>query len=134
MKDAVALLIGHGSKLEVQKKIIERLAETIRNKKIFAEVFYAFMNVNNPTILEAMREIVSKGYRKVIAIPVFLSDGIHTTEDIPKELGLENGQREGIVEFNGVKVKLWYARTIGYDERIADILIERGKEAVEKSK
>lgn len=134
MKDAVALLIGHGSKLEAQKKIIERLAETIRNKKIFAEVFYAFMNVNNPTIVEAMREIVSKGYRKVIAIPVFLSDGIHTTEDIPKELGLGNGQREGIVEFNGVKVKLWYARTIGYDERIAEILIERGKEAVEKSK
>ncbi|MDI9610282.1 MAG: sirohydrochlorin nickelochelatase [Archaeoglobales archaeon] len=134
MKDTVALLIGHGSKLEVQKKIIERLAETIRNKKIFAEVFYAFMNVNKPTIREAMTEIVSKGYRKVIAIPVFLSEGIHTTEDIPRELGIENGKRKGIVDFNGVKVELWYAKTIGYDDRIAEILVERGKEAVENSK
>ncbi|MEM1576749.1 MAG: sirohydrochlorin nickelochelatase [Archaeoglobaceae archaeon] len=133
MKDIVALLIGHGSKLEVQKKMIERLAETIRNKKIFADVCYAFMNVNKPTIREAMTEIVSKGYRKVIAIPVFLSDGIHTTEDIPRELGIENGMRKGIVDFNGVKVELWYAKTIGYDDRIAEILIERGKEAVENS-
>ncbi|MCS7143976.1 MAG: sirohydrochlorin nickelochelatase [Archaeoglobaceae archaeon] len=133
MKDTVALLIGHGSKLEVQKRIIERLAETIRNKKIFADVFYAFMNVNRPTIREAMTDIVSRGYRRVIAIPVFLSDGVHTTEDIPKELGIENGQREGILEFQGVKVRINYARTIGYDDRIAEILIERGKEAVENS-
>ena len=134
MEDAVALLIGHGSKLEIQKKMIERLAESVKSRRIFADVFYAFMNVNRPTIREAMADIVSRGYRKVIAIPVFLSDGVHTTEDIPKELGLENGQREGVVDFNGVKVRVLYARTIGYDERIADILVERGEEAVENSK
>ncbi|MDK2794893.1 MAG: sirohydrochlorin cobalto/nickelchelatase [Archaeoglobaceae archaeon] len=134
MKDAVALLIGHGSKLDIQKKMIERLAESVKSRKIFAEVFYAFMNVNKPTIRDAMTDIVRKGYRKVIAIPVFLSEGVHTTEDIPKELGLKNGQREGVVEFDGVEVKILYARTIGYDDRIAEILVERGKEAVENSK
>jgi sirohydrochlorin ferrochelatase len=134
MKDAAALLIGHGSKLEIQKEVMERLAESIKSRKIFVDVFYAFMNVNKPTIREAMADIVSRGYRKVIAIPVFLSDGVHTTEDLPKELGLENGQREGIVDFNGAKVRVLYARTIGYDERIADILVERGKEAVVTSK
>jgi len=134
MKDVVALLIGHGSKLEIQKKMIEWLAERVKSRGVFADVFYAFMNVNRPTIREAMAEIVAKGYRKVIAIPVFLSDGVHTTEDIPKELGLQNGQREGFVEFDGVKVRLWYARTIGYDERIAEILVERGMKAVENSK
>lgn len=134
MNDAVALLIGHGSKLDIQKKMIERLAESVKSRKIFAEVFYAFMNVNKPTIRDAMTDIVRKGYRKVIAIPVFLSEGVHTTEDIPKELGLKNGQREGVVEFDGVEVKILYARTIGYDDRIAEILVERGKEAVENSK
>jgi sirohydrochlorin cobaltochelatase len=134
MDDAVALLIGHGSKLEIQKKMIERLAESVKNRGVFADVFYAFMNVNRPTIREAMTEIVKKGYRKVIAIPVFLSEGVHTTEDIPSELGLKNGQREGIVDLYGAKVKVLYARTIGFDERIADILVERGKEAVGTSK
>lgn len=131
IKDIAALIIGHGSRLEAQKKIIERFAESIRNKKVFGDVFYAFVSENRPSIKEALAHIVAKGYRKLVAIPVFLSEGIHTTEGIPKELGLENGQRRRIVEINGIRVEVWYARTMGYDERIVEILVERGKEAIE---
>ncbi|MDI9645422.1 MAG: sirohydrochlorin nickelochelatase [Archaeoglobales archaeon] len=133
MKEVAALLIGHGSKLEEQRKMVEQIALSIKSKNIFADVFYAFMNVNRPSVQESMSEIVKKGYKKIVAIPIFLSDGIHTTEDIPKVLGLPKGVKKGFVDVDGKKVEVFYARTIGFDERIVEILIERGKEAIDIS-
>ncbi|MGY0288722.1 MAG: hypothetical protein DSO07_07575 [Thermoproteota archaeon] len=133
MEDVVALLIYHGSTLDFQKENARKMTEALKKRNMFADVYYSFMNVNKPSIREALREIARKGHRKVVAIPVFLSEGAHTVHDIPKELGVQGREKEEIVDVDGIKLKVIYASTIGFDERIADILIERGREAVNKA-
>ncbi|MEM4468526.1 MAG: CbiX/SirB N-terminal domain-containing protein, partial [Candidatus Nezhaarchaeales archaeon] len=83
MKDVAALLIGHGSTNPSQKRVLEGLARIVKSKGVFGEVFYAFMRVNEPKLSDILHKIVEKGYRKVVAIPVFVSEGSHTIEDIP---------------------------------------------------
>ncbi|MEM4424673.1 MAG: glutamyl-tRNA reductase [Candidatus Nezhaarchaeales archaeon] len=130
MKDVAALLIGHGSTNPSQKRVLEGLARIVKSKGVFGEVFYAFMRVNEPKLSDILHKIVEKGYRKVVAIPVFVSEGSHTIEDIPDALKIPRGARYCKREVDGVEVEIIYARPLDVDERIADVVIDRGLEAL----
>jgi len=89
----------------------------------------AFMQLNSPSIEEALRGLAESGLKNIVALPVFLADGAHTTEDIPEKL---KEAFEGEWAEVGKGVKLTYAKPIGADERVVDILLDRAKEAVEE--
>ena len=132
MKDVAALLIGHGSSHSSQKEVIEGLARIVKSKGVFAEVFHAFMRVNEPKLSEILDEIVKKGYKRVVAIPVFISEGSHTIEDIPDALGIPRGVRYYKKALGDIEVEIFYAKPLGIDERIAEVIIKRGLEALSK--
>ena len=132
MKDIAALLIGHGSSHPSQKEVIEGLAGIVKSKGVFAEVFHAFMRVNEPKLSEILDEIVKKGYKKIVAIPVFISEGSHTIEDIPGALGIPRGVRYYKKALGDSEVEIFYAKPLGIDERIAEVIIKRGLEALSK--
>lgn len=126
--DFAVVLIGHGSTLPYNKEVIEELGRGIEKQGIFKEVRVAFMQLNSPSIEDVLRNLAEGGMKKIVAQPVFLADGAHTTEDIPGKLKIAF---EGAWADLGKDVKLVYAKPIGVDERIVDILVDRVKEAIE---
>ncbi len=124
--DLAVVLIGHGSTLPYNKEMLEELGKRIEMRGIFKAVKVAFMQLNSPSIEEVLRDLAQDGMRTIVALPVFLADGAHTKEDIPEKL---KTAFEGAWEDLGRDVKLTYAKPIGADERLVDILLDRVIEA-----
>ena len=90
-KDKIGiLLISHGSRLPESIKTINKLANMYREQTDF-KVGVAYMELREPNIPTALEDLVKNTkIDTVIAVPVFLSHGMHTTRDIPRILGLAN--------------------------------------------
>jgi len=125
--DSAVVLIGHGSTLPYNKEVLEELGKRIEMREIYKTVRVAFMQLNSPNIEDVLRDLAEEGTKKIVAQPVFLADGVHTTEDIPEKLKIAF---EGPWANLGRDVKLVYAKPIGADERIVDILLDRLKAAM----
>jgi sirohydrochlorin cobalto/nickelchelatase len=138
------LLVGHGSRLPYGKDVVSQIAEMYsENEDFLVEV--GFMNMSKPSIPEAINTLAQKGAQKIVVTPVFLAHGVHTTEDIPRILGLNNGDDEGEsghghshghshsheeevkIDFKG---EIIYTEPLGSDKRIADIIKDRVNDAL----
>ena len=127
--DIAVVLIGHGSKLPYETEVLEKLRGRLEMRGLFRAVKVAFLQLNSPSIEDVLRTLVQDGFKNIVAQPVFLADGVHTTRDIPEKLKIAF---EGAWGGLGRDVKLIYARPIGVDERMVDILQDRVKEAMER--
>ncbi|RJS69101.1 sirohydrochlorin nickelochelatase [Methanophagales archaeon] len=125
-EDIAVVLIGHGSRLPYGKEVMEELRRRLEMRAMFKVVRTAFMQINTPSIEDALRELARSGIKNIIALPVFLADGAHTKEDIPEKLKAAFAGEWAEI---GRGVNLIYGKPIGVDERIVDILIDRVKEA-----
>jgi CbiX. len=76
------------------------------------------------------------GAPNVVVVPFFVSDGLHTFEDIPALLGIEDSavssneclSSGGVFRANPHRLhgrSLYYARAIGTDAGFADAIIEQ---------
>jgi sirohydrochlorin cobaltochelatase len=66
---------------------------------------------------------------KVAAVPVFLASGVHITKDIPQILKLDQ-KGCGNLTIDGKAVPVCYARPLGADELIADLVFKRAQEVL----
>ena len=83
------LLISHGSSLAIASKTFDEIHTLFKEATDYiTEVGY--MKVAEPSLSKAIENIVSKddSIQRIIAMPVFLAQGIHTNIDIPLILGL----------------------------------------------
>lgn len=124
------LLLGHGSSLPYNKKLAEETANILR-KKHKITVHTAFLNMDAPSIQEALKELCNSGVNRIVALPLFLAHGVHTLQDIPAELGLENGARKTIIKNGDEQIELTYAGPLGADSVIAELAYQRAREALE---
>ena len=134
LSDMALFIAGHGTgNNENSRKAIERQVELIRARKIFAEVHPSFME-EEPRIGDCYTMARS---RNLVMVPFFISDGLHSYEDIPVMLG----ESEAVVQErfhrgeptwcnptvrNGKRV--WYAPSIGSEPQIADVILELVRE------
>jgi len=124
------LLLGHGSSLPYNKKLVEETANMLR-KKHEITVHTAFLNMDEPTIQEALKELCNSGINRVVALPLFLAHGVHTLQDIPAQLGLENGSRKTTIKHGNNNIEILYAEPLGADPAIAELAYQRAREALE---
>jgi len=127
-------IAGHGTKQNADsRKAIERQVELIREQNIYSEVLPCFLE-EEPLIADVPTIAQSKN---IVIVPFFISDGLHTVEDIPILLGepekmvrkrLAAGQPtwRNPTERNGKLV--WYAPAVGTDPLIAEVVIARVRE------
>jgi len=132
--ETALFIAGHGTgNNENSRKAIERQVELIRAQNLYAEVHAAFME-EDPRIGDCYRMARAKG---IVMVPFFISDGLHSYEDIPVMLGesreavrnrLNNGQPSwsNPTARNGKLV--WYTSAVGSEPRIADVILERVRE------
>jgi sirohydrochlorin cobaltochelatase len=133
--DTTLFIAGHGTeKNKNSRKSIERQVELIRAEKIYADVHAIFME-ESPRIAECHQIARTKN---LVVVPFFISDGLHVAEDIPVLLGepervvkerLAAGQPtwRNPTEKNGRLV--WYSPAVGSDPGMADVILERVREA-----
>ena len=134
-KDITLFIAGHGTdKNENSRKAIERQVELLRALNLYGGVQAIFLD-ESPRLTECYQLAPTKN---LVVVPFFISDGLHTQEDIPVLLGesrpvveqrLANGQPpwRNPTEKHGKLV--WYSPAIGSEPHLADVIVERVREA-----
>lgn len=133
--ETALFIAGHGTgNNENSRKIIEHQVELIRKMNLYAEVHPVFME-EDPRIGDCYKMAAAKN---IVMVPFFISDGLHSYEDIPVMLGepervvqqrFKQGQPtwRNPTEKQGKRV--WYSASIGNEPHISDVIMERVKQA-----
>ena len=137
--ETALFIAGHGTgNNENSRKAIERQVALIRALNQYAEVHSVFME-EDPRVGDCYTLAKAKN---IVMVPFFISDGLHSYEDIPVMLGepervvrdrFESGQPtwRNPTEKHGKRV--WYSASIGSEPRLADVILERVREAAARS-
>ena len=136
------LIVAHGTDLNENSAVAaKREAEKIRSLGKFAAVLNVYME--EPPLVSDWQKLTTTP--NVVVVPFFISDGLHSYEDIPKLLGIKErrlpsrrepsdgrlGSRPSLKEIfrrNPYETDgrlLFYAPSIGTDAGFADIIIEQ---------
>ena len=124
MTKKATLIVGHGSKYEYNKKIMELQKERLEEME-FENVYIGFNETSHPFIEETMRQMSEDGVDEVVAIPFFIASGLHMTRDIPPKLGLEGDCKEMTVSVDGHEMMMHFGEPFGEDPLLAKILSEK---------
>ncbi len=124
-------IAGHGTPQNADsRKSIEHQVELVRAMNIYAEVQPCFLEeapliADVPTLAQC---------KNIIVVPFFISDGLHTVEDIPVLLGepkktVRKRIEAGLPTWRNPTEKndklIWHASAIGTDPLIAEIVLAR---------
>lgn len=133
--DTTLFIAGHGTGNNTHSRIaIDNQVNIIRNKNIYHNVHAIFME-EEPLIKECYSLAETKN---IVVVPFFISDGLHSYEDIPVMLGekekvVQERYKSGLptwrnpTEIHGKRV--WYTPSIGTEKGIIDVILERVREA-----
>jgi sirohydrochlorin cobaltochelatase len=125
--DVGMAVVGHGTERNANSaKAVQYHADRIRAQGRFAQVEALFMD-EAPEV-EALTEHVHT--EDIVVVPLFVADGYHTQEDIPEDIGLTDDYRDGYdvpAHVDGRRV--WYTGAVGTDPLVADVLLERARDA-----
>lgn len=111
------LILAHGSRVAATKETINQVIDIVRNKITDMPIEIAYMEFCEENIERGIKTLAEAGVTEIKAVPYFLFEGIHIREDIPNELA------EILKKYPGVKVEM--GKTLGADERLADIIVDR---------
>lgn len=135
--ETTLFLAGHGTEKDANsRKPIERQVELIRAMKLYADVHAIYLE-ESPRIPDCYLLAQTKN---IIIVPFFISDGLHTQEDIPILLGetkknVEQRLAAGQPTWRNPTEKneklVWYSPAIGSAPEMAEVIMERVREAFE---
>jgi sirohydrochlorin ferrochelatase len=116
MKQALLVMV-HGSPRPIANNDMFAVVDVIRERGVYPIVEVGFMEINEPSIPEAIERCVAQGAERVLAVPYFLHTGNHVTDDLPTLLE-EAQARYPQVEF-------LMGDYLGHDPLLADVVAER---------
>ncbi len=133
--DTTLFVAGHGTgKSAESRKAIEHQVEMIRAQRIYADVHAVFME-EEPRIAGCHALARTK---HCVMVPFFISDGLHVVEDIPVLLGepgniIKARHAAGQPTWRNPTEKhgqlFWYASSVGTEPGVAEVILERVREA-----
>ena len=143
--EATLLIVAHGTDLNENSAVAaKREAEKIRSLGKYSAVLNVYME--EPPLVSEWRKLTKT--RNVVVVPFFISDGLHSYEDIPVLLGIVGAAGGGcgqpgsappataapgeIFRHNPYRVdnrSIFYAPSIGTDAGFADIILEQALNA-----
>lgn len=79
------LLVAHGSRRRESNEEIAQVANSLceQVQDQFECTQHAFLELAEPSIPEAIEQLISQGATEVLILPYFLSAGRHVHEDVP---------------------------------------------------
>jgi len=124
------IIVGHGTNLnDNSAKAAKDQVRWISEMGIYGEVLSAYME--EPPLISDWDTMTS--FPNVLVVPFFIADGLHSYQDIPVLLGVEEegmpaaSQRE-VFRRNPYELrgkKLFYASAIGTEPMMADVIIDQ---------
>ncbi len=132
-------IVGHGTNLnDNSAKAAKDQVKLISARGEYAEVISSYME--EAPLISDWATLASAP--NVIVVPFFISDGLHSYEDIPVLLGIE---KEGGVAASQAEVfrhnpyhihgkQLFYASAIGTEPLIAEVILDQVKAWYERAK
>jgi len=135
LAETTLFIAGHGTERNANsRQAIERQVELIRAQNLYAAVHAIFME-EAPFIKNCHAAAPTK---HCVVVPFFISDGLHAVEDIPVLLG----EPEKLVKArhaagqptwrNPTEIHgklFWYSPAVGTEPLLADVVLERVREA-----
>ena len=119
------VVLGHGSRADAGdgNQVAFEVAALVRERVGHDRVEAAILTRRSErqTIEEAVCKLIGKGAQQITVAPMFFARGMHISQDIPESIDALR-QKYPDVEFR-------IASPIGADSRIADVLIDRIREA-----
>lgn len=129
--ESALLIVAHGTDLNENSAIAaKREVERLRSRVEYASISNVYME--EPPLISDWDRLTSA--RNVIVVPFFISDGLHTYEDIPVLLGVDTAtfaggmKKQSVFDHGPYQLRgrsLYYARSIGTDPRFADAIVEQ---------
>ena len=118
-KETTLLIVAHGTSLNDNSAVAaKQQAEKISDLGRYAAVLNVYME--EPPLVSDWVNLTKT--QNVVVVPFFISDGLHSYEDIPALLGIE-GKSEAPHQLHGHS--LFYSTAIGTDSRFADVIVEQ---------
>jgi sirohydrochlorin cobaltochelatase len=111
------VVIDHGSRNPESNRLVERIAEGIRELRPDCIVEHAHMESAPPTLADALANCLEAGARRVTILPHFLGPGVHTRETIPELL------EELAPDYPELAIRI--AEPLGPHPKLIEILLER---------
>ena len=110
MRDGI-VLFAHGSREPGWARPFENIARQLSGQ---FPVELAYLERMQPTLDEAVAALVSKGAKRVRIIPLFLGEGGHVRDDLPKLAAAARAKHAG--------VEIVLEQTIGERKEITDAI------------
>ena len=130
-KDITLFIAGHGTeRSENSRQSVERQAALLREQNLYAAVHAIFLE-ESPRIAECYQLAQTKN---IVIVPFFISDGLHTREDIPVLLGEPERVVRGRLQARQPTWRnptekhtrlVWYAPAVGSAPLMAEVILER---------
>jgi sirohydrochlorin cobaltochelatase len=122
--ETTLLIVGHGTGLNDNSAVAAKhQVEIIRALDRYAAVLNVYME--EPPLVSDWLKLTET--RNVVVVPFFVSDGLHSDEDIPAMLGIHsnslNGESGNPHQVHGRA--LFYSTAIGTDPKFADVILEQ---------
>ncbi|MFL6584238.1 MAG: CbiX/SirB N-terminal domain-containing protein [Chthoniobacterales bacterium] len=122
--ETTLLIVGHGTELNDNSAVAaKREVEKIRRCADFGAVLNVYME-ETPLVADWAKLTRTPN---VVVVPFFISDGLHSYEDIPKLLGIGAAPAE-VFNANPHRLhgrSLYYARAIGSEAQFADLIVDQ---------
>lgn len=116
------LVLAHGSREKDTEKTLESIMERVKEKIGIELISEAYLQFSERNLEVGIKDLVTQGAKEITILPYFLFEGVHIREDIPGEIEtLKVGYPE---------IKIHFGRTLGTDERLVDILVDRIQEVI----
>ncbi len=129
-EETTLFIVGHGTSLNDNSATAAKAqAAALRERTRYAAVVNAYME--EPPLISDWANLTATRY--ALVVPFFISDGLHSYQDIPVMLGMESepgaaaSERE-VFRNNPYHVRdrtLFYASAIGTEPLIADVILEQ---------
>jgi sirohydrochlorin cobaltochelatase len=133
--ETTLLVVGHGTDLNENSAIAaKREVEKIRSLGKYSDVLNVYME--EPPLVADWLTLTTA--RNVVVVPFFISDGLHSYQDIPVLLGIADGKtgktlekrKDQVFEDNPYQIggrMLFYAPALGSSPRLAEVIVDQAK-------
>jgi sirohydrochlorin cobaltochelatase len=86
MTQTALILFAHGARFPEWASTLNRVCDAVRTQMSGSRVEPAFLEFMAPTLKECATKLVAEGFQRLVVVPMFLAQGGHLKEDLPKLL------------------------------------------------
>jgi sirohydrochlorin cobaltochelatase len=116
--ETTLLIVGHGTDLNENSAVAAKYqVDRIRKMNRYAAVLNVYMD--EPPLVADWLQLTETP--NVVVVPLFISDGLHSDQDIPRMLGISGTENPHQLQGRS----LFYSTAIGTDSKFVDVIIDQ---------